>query len=239
MEKYQELIKDFLKKRIISELWYQDIEGYLKAIILYGSVAKGTNRSDSDIDLLFILPIDVEKKYTKGEYVYQYNGKEYNIVIRSIEKLREIAGGKPDLFQAEIFRKSIVVWKKDDEVSKLIFEIAGVINKAESYLGKIVEIKIDRPKGSKHPKHNFIYDSNYGFVPNTLSPDGEELDAYVLEIDEPIENYKGKCVAVIHRTNDDDDKLVIIPKEIDNISDEEIRKQTNFQENFFKSVIIR
>jgi inorganic pyrophosphatase len=68
---------------------------------------------------------------------------------------------------------------------------------------------------------------------------GRKLDAYVLGADEVIENFKGRCVAIIHRTNDHDDKLVVIPKEMDDISDEEIRKQTNFQEKFFESVIIR
>ena len=109
----------------------------------------------------------------------------------------------------------------------------------KSFLGKMVEVKIDRAKGTKHPKHDFYYESNYGFVPNTLSPDGEELDAYVLGVDEALESFKGKCVAIIHRTNDNDDKLVIIPKDMKEISDEEIRKQTNFQEKFFESVIIR
>ena len=110
---------------------------------------------------------------------------------------------------------------------------------SKSFFGKLVEVKIDRAKGTKHPKHDFYYDSNYGFVPDTLSPDGEELDAYVLGVDEVLESFKGKCVAVIHRTNDNDDKLVVIPKDMDNISDEEIRKQTNFQEKFFESIIIR
>jgi len=113
------------------------------------------------------------------------------------------------------------------------------ITEAKSFLGKVVEVKIDRAKGSKHPKHDFYYDSNYGFVPNTLSPDGEELDAYVLSIDEAVESFEGKCVAIIHRTNDNDDKLVVIPTEMENISDEEIRKQTDFQEQYFKSEIIR
>lgn len=48
------------------------------------------------------------------------------------------------------------------------------------YLDKTLEIKIDRPMGSKHPKHGFIYPINYGYVPNTISGDGEELDAYII-----------------------------------------------------------
>ena len=108
----------------------------------------------------------------------------------------------------------------------------------KSYIGKIIEVKIDRPMGSKHPKHGFIYPVNYGYVPNTISGDGEELDCYVLGIFEPIQNFKGKCIAVIHRTNDDDDKLVIVP-EGKEYTDEAIKALTEFQESFFESEIIR
>ena len=31
------------------------------------------------------------------------------------------------------------------------------------YLNKVLEIKVDRPMGSKHPKHGFIYPINYHF----------------------------------------------------------------------------
>ena len=106
------------------------------------------------------------------------------------------------------------------------------------YLNKILKIKIDRPMGSKHPKHGFIYPVNYGYVPNTISGDGEELDAYVLGIYEPLETFTGECIAIIHRTNDNDDKLVIVP---DNktFTNEEIKVLTDFQEQYFKSIILR
>lgn len=61
----------------------------------------------------------------------------------------------------------------------------------KEFLGKKVEVIIDRPMGSKHPRWNFIYPINYGYIPNTLSGDGEELDAYVLGIFEPLEKYEG------------------------------------------------
>ena len=41
-----------------------------------------------------------------------------------------------------------------------------------------------------------------------------------------------------HRTNDDDDKLLVALKGID-YSDDAIRAMTEFQERFFKSIIIR
>ena len=43
---------------------------------------------------------------------------------------------------------------------------------AMDYLGKDVTVKIDRPLGSKHPKHGFVYMINYGYIPNTISGDG-------------------------------------------------------------------
>ena len=48
------------------------------------------------------------------------------------------------------------------------------------YLNKIVEVKIDRPIGSSHPNYpDSIYLVNYGYVPNTRSGDGKELDCYI------------------------------------------------------------
>src|SRR4030042_4976832 len=109
---------------------------------------------------------------------------------------------------------------------------------AKEYLGKEVEIIIDKPIGSKHPRWDFIYKSNYGYVPGTESPDGEELDAYFLGVDKPLERAKGKCIAIIHRAKDDDDKLVIVPDGI-NLTDDEIEKSTYFQEKWFKHKIVR
>ena len=75
-------------------------------------------------------------------------------------------------------------------------------------------------------------------MPNTLSGDGEELDAYVLGINEPLETFTGKCIAIIHRTNDNDDKLVVVPKN-KTFTNEEIKELTNFQEKYFTSIILR
>lgn len=112
------------------------------------------------------------------------------------------------------------------------------ITNARDYLGSVVTVKMDRPLGSKHPKHGFIYEVNYGFIPNTISGDGEELDAYVLGVNEPLSTFSGKCVAVIHRTNDNDDKLVVVPDD-QNPTNEYIEQKTAFQEKWFKHTIIR
>lgn len=110
--------------------------------------------------------------------------------------------------------------------------------RTKEYIGKNINIKIDRKLGSKHPKHGFIYPVNYGYVPNTISGDGEELDCYLLGVFEPVDEYTGKCIAVIHRINDDDDKLVISPDSRE-FSNSEIDALTEFQERFFEHEIIR
>lgn len=114
----------------------------------------------------------------------------------------------------------------------------GELMNNKDYLQKNLKIKIDRKFGSRHPKYGFIYPVNYGYVPNTISGDGEELDAYLLGVFEPVEEFEGECIAIIHRTNDEDDKLVVVPKG-KNYSDDAINALTEFQEQYFEHEIIR
>ncbi len=108
----------------------------------------------------------------------------------------------------------------------------------KNYIGKKVLIKMDRPLGCKHPNHGFIYPVNYGYIPNTISGDGEELDAYVLGEHTPLETFEGTVIAIIHRINDNDDKLVVM-KDGRNYTDDQIRALVEFQEQWFDSIIIR
>ena len=109
---------------------------------------------------------------------------------------------------------------------------------SREYLNTIVKVKMDRPLGCKHPNHGFIYPVNYGFIPNTVSGDGEELDAYVLGEHKPLDEFEGRVIAIIHRVNDNDDKLVVM-KDGRNYTDEQIRALTEFKEQYFESEIIR
>ena len=108
----------------------------------------------------------------------------------------------------------------------------------KDYIGQMVKVVMDRPLGTKHPKHNYYYPFNYGYIPGTMSSDGEEIDAYVLGVFKPVEEFEGKCIAVIHRTNDDDDKIIVVPEDV-NYSDEQINALVEFQERFFEHVIWR
>ena len=105
-------------------------------------------------------------------------------------------------------------------------------------LGKTVNVIIDRPLGSYHPKHkNIYYSVNYGYVPDIIAPDGEGQDVYVLGVTEPIESFVGKVIAIIHRIDDVEDKWVVAPEDA-KFTKDEIIKQVEFQEKFFRTEII-
>ena len=104
-------------------------------------------------------------------------------------------------------------------------------------IGSIVKVIVDRPLGTYHPEHKDIYYSvNYGYIPDIVAPDGEEQDAYILGVDEPIKEFVGKVIAIIHRIDDVEDKWVVVPENISFTKDEIIR-QVAFQEHFFKTEI--
>uniref|UniRef100_A0A7C4PIS5 inorganic diphosphatase n=1 Tax=Anaerolinea thermolimosa TaxID=229919 RepID=A0A7C4PIS5_9CHLR len=107
-----------------------------------------------------------------------------------------------------------------------------------TWIGRSVRVVIDRPLGSQHPQHGFTYPVNYGYVPGVPAPDGDDLDAYILGIDHPLHEFVGVCIAVIHRLNDMDDKLVLA-MEGQNFSDEEILTLTAFQEQWFHGILLR
>ncbi len=108
----------------------------------------------------------------------------------------------------------------------------------EFMIGKVVKVIVDRPIGTHHPNHkNLIYSVNYGYVPEIFAPDGEEQDAYILGVNEPVTEYLGKVIAIIHRLNDIEDKWVVVPEDRF-FTKEEIANSVAFQEKFFDIEIV-
>ena len=100
-------------------------------------------------------------------------------------------------------------------------------------IGRTVTVTVDRPLGSYHPEHkDMYYLINYGYVEGIMAPDGEEQDAYILGVDEAIEKFTGKIIAIIHRNDDVEEKWVVAPEGM-TFTKEEIREQIHFQEQYF------
>lgn len=104
-------------------------------------------------------------------------------------------------------------------------------------IGKTVTVTVDRPLGTYHPKHPDIYYAiNYGFIEGIMAPDGEEQDAYILGVDDPVSSFTGKVIAVIHRKDDVEDKWVVAPEGVV-FSKEEIARKVHFQEQYFQTEV--
>lgn len=104
-------------------------------------------------------------------------------------------------------------------------------------IGSIVTVTIDRPLGSYHSEHKELYyPINYGYIEGVIAPDGEEQDAYVLGVNEPVKEFVGRVIAIIHRANDVEEKWVVAPDGV-SFTQDEILRQVAFQEQYFVSEV--
>ena len=106
-----------------------------------------------------------------------------------------------------------------------------------SYLGKMVDIEIDRPLGSTHPKHEkTIYKLNYGYVPGVMGGDGKELDVYLMGVYRPVKRFRARIIGIVHRRHDKEDKLVAAPRGME-FHQAEIEEAVRFCEKYFPSYV--
>ncbi len=108
----------------------------------------------------------------------------------------------------------------------------------EGYLGKTITIEIDRPIGYIHHKgeKTLVYPINYGYIPDVLGGDGEELDVFLVGVSEPLTSYTGHIIGIVYRADDVEDKLVMAPSgKI--FSAEEIARAVYFQEKYYETTI--
>jgi inorganic pyrophosphatase len=108
----------------------------------------------------------------------------------------------------------------------------------KGYLGKSVTIGIDRPLGYVHHKgeKTLVYPINYGYIPDVLGGDGEELDVFLLGVDTPVQTFTGRIIGIVFRADDVEDKLVMAP-EGKTFSAEEIARAVYFQEKYYRTTI--
>jgi inorganic pyrophosphatase len=91
--------------------------------------------------------------------------------------------------------------------------------------------------GTYHPKHpDIFYPINYGYIPGLMAADEEEQDAYILGVSEPVKEFTGKVIAIIHRFDDVEEKWVVAPMDA-SFTKEEIAAQVTFQEQYFHTEI--
>ena len=208
---------------------YYVIEGaYLDILDIYDKIDVnliGLTYNDLSKEDLF----DRIKKYDKNEWINNFND---DVLIDKCDCFI-----KRNNYYKECFKKiNINTYDLSNNFDSIMNDIVYCLKK--EFIGSELDIIIDRPIGSKHPSSDIIYEVNYGYLPNTLSDDGEEIDCYLLGIDKKVDRYHGECIAIIKRLYDNDDKLIIAPIGVD-YPDEAIEKLIDFQEKHFSHVIIR
>ena len=108
-------------------------------------------------------------------------------------------------------------------------------NIIQRLLGKTVQVIVDRPLGYVH--HGTPYPINYGYIPGVMAADGEEQDAYILGVHEPISHFEGRVIGAVCRKNDVEDKLIVAPEGM-RFHQGEIAQAVRFQEQYFSSSIL-
>jgi inorganic pyrophosphatase len=105
-----------------------------------------------------------------------------------------------------------------------------------SFLGKMVDIVVDRPIGYTHVTKGITlhYTINYGYLPGITGGDGEEQDVYILGVDVPLRNFYGQIVGAVRRMDDNEDKLIAAPAGMW-FTEDQIREAVWFVEKYFDS----
>jgi 8-oxo-dGTP pyrophosphatase MutT (NUDIX family) len=101
-------------------------------------------------------------------------------------------------------------------------------------LGKQVHVEVDRPIGHVHK--GMVYPVNYGFIPGLMAGDGEEQDAYILGVTQPVEAFDGIVIGAVCRRDDVEDKLVVAPAGME-LHQGQIAQAVHFQEQYFDTYI--
>ncbi len=110
--------------------------------------------------------------------------------------------------------------------------------RATHFLGRIIDIVVDRPLGSVHPENkDIVYPVNYGYIPNTVGGDGEAVDVYLIGLDHPVSKYTCRIIGTVLRLDDNEDKLVGAPIG-KKFHQAQIAKAVDFQEKYFNTRII-
>lgn len=80
-------------------------------------------------------------------------------------------------------------------------------------LGRYIRVRVTHPIGSINPSTGAEYHLNYGVVEGTKRFDYPVSGAYIMGIAQPVRNFDGRVIALIHRNADKRTILIAAPKQ--------------------------
>ena len=190
------------------------------------------------------IPLTMKDYVKRLDLLLELSGRD---ILDNLGKVKREVAEKFALAEYEKYRliqesKYISDYDKfvlENKVTELPNTYDAEFKALKNLIGKQVEVIVDRPLGSKHPKYKKTkYEVNYGYIKDLYAQDGEYQDAYILGINKPVEVFNGEVIAIIHRLNDVEDKLVVSVPSIE-FTDKEIIDLTNFIEKYYEIEIIR
>ena len=217
---------------------YLCVKDMERAIKFYEDFFESVVAEKSDIYSVF----DVNG-FRLGLFAYEKKNEPHSfgsnclpsISVDSLSSMQEKLRGKSICFPITRIKDNFVAEFIDSEGNHI--EITATY-KLNEIIGKTVTVTVDRPLGSFHPKYkDMLYTVNYGYIDGLIAQDGEEQDAYILGVNKAVDTFTGRIIAVIRRADDVEEKWVVCPENT-TFSKDEIIKQVEFQEKYFKSEII-
>lgn len=191
----------------------------------------------------------IHENYFIGDMPHSYGKPVYEIGYYFYMKVPEDFDPVCVSYSSD-HHKEYLCWVKRDEPLKLYPEffrtdlernshtVKHIVTDDRIRIGDMLHVIVDRPAGSVHPQYpDLIYPLNYGYVKGIYGGDGEYQDVYILGVDEPLRQFSGQLIAVIHRINDTEDKWVAAPEGM-RFDEETIRNMTSFQEQYFDTEIL-
>lgn len=175
-------------------------------------------------------------------HVVKYNSAEW----RNYVNFRDYLNAHPDIAKEYEDIKTGLVEKLGSVGSRNQYVygkgnfISHILRKATawSFLGKTVTMSVDRPIGYVHKKSGYelTYAINYGYIPGVFGGDGEELDVYLIGVNERVRSFEGRIVGIVHRNDDVEDKLIMAPIGV-SVTREAAERAVHFQEQYYDSHI--
>ena len=193
-----------------------------------------------------------EKDWLTGGYVHAGSGYNVPLIIGAIILLIGVVffddGVKTAKSGIDPAKQSEVNPKTGRTFDPEFHEAARIPNKTEDKapavskkkikLGDTVKVTVDRPLGSYHPEHkDMYYPVNCGYIEGVIAEDGEEQDAYILGVDDPVKEFTGEVIGIVHRDDDVETKLVVAPQN-SCFTSEQIMSRINFTEKYYSSHLV-
>ncbi len=178
----------------------------------------------SDFHILFML--------VKQEYRHHDIGSSLLDVLKEkatgfhISKIHVNAyGNQKDFYLANGFE---IIDDKQTDVISMEYLIG------RNNLGKKVTVVVDRPYGSIHPTLTDVeYPYNFGFIKQDITKDDVEFqDAYVVGVEEPVDEFTGYVIGIIYHKDEATSKWIVAPAGME-IDHDSIIQLLGVEEQFY------